>query len=76
MQKEKIKLGSGKKRNETWITASICVSDAKEHSYSFNGKEYVNININIFKEPNQYDKDVAITLNDYKKSDTDLSIKI
>jgi hypothetical protein len=76
MQKEKIKLGNGKKRNETWITASICVSDAKEHSYSFNGKEYVNININIFKEPNQYDKDVAITLNDYKKSDTDLSIKI
>jgi hypothetical protein len=66
-QKPKIRLGSGKKRSATWMTASICSSDAKVHEYTYNGKQYFNININIYDTPNQYGKDVAITLNDYEK---------
>ena len=67
--KPKVKLGNGKKRSASWITAAICISDAEEHAYTYEGKKYVNININIYEEANKYGKDVAITLNDYKKEE-------
>ena len=62
----KIRLGSGKKRNDKWITASICLTDAETHAFEYNGKKYVKVNINIFDQPNQYGKDVGITLDTYK----------
>jgi hypothetical protein len=68
-KKPKIRIGSGKKRNPTWITASICLSEAHKHSYQYNGKDYVSININISEQPNEYGKDVSISINDYKKED-------
>jgi hypothetical protein len=67
--KQKVKLGNGKKRSSSWITAAICLTDAKAHAYTYNGKEYVNLNINVFDKPNDFGKDVAITLNDYKKEE-------
>jgi hypothetical protein len=66
-QKPKIRLGSGKKRSASWMTSSICITDAEAHAYEYNGKKYVNLNINVYDTPNQYGKDVAITLNDYEK---------
>lgn len=68
-KKQKIRLGSGKKRNQTWMTASICLSEAHKHSFHYEGKEYISININLSEQPNQYGKDVTITLNDYKKEE-------
>lgn len=68
---KKIRLGSGKKRNPTWLTASICLSEAHKHAYHFEGKDYVSININIADAPNDYGKDVSITLNDYKKANNE-----
>ena len=65
--KPQVRLGSGKKRSASWMTGSLCVTDAEAHVYTYNGKKYVNININIYDEPNQYGKDVAITLNHYEK---------
>jgi hypothetical protein len=67
--KQKVKLGSGKKRSDKWITASICLSEAHKNSFHYEGKEYVSININIADQPNQYGKDVMITLNEYKKEE-------
>ena len=66
-QKPKVRLGSGKKRNPSWMTSSFCITDAEAHAYEYNGKKYVNININLYDEPNQYGKDVAITLNEFEK---------
>ena len=68
--KPKIRLGNGKKRGSQWLTAAICISDAEAHAYTYNGKKYVNLNINIYDAPNEYGKDVAITLNDYKKEES------
>jgi hypothetical protein len=65
--KPKVRLGSGKKRSASWMTSSICITDAEAHAYTYNGKKYVNLNINIFEEPNQFGKDVSITLNEYEK---------
>ncbi len=67
--KPKIRLGSGKKRSDSWMTASICITDAEAHAYTYNGKKYVNINVNIYDKPNEYGKDVAISLNEYKKDE-------
>lgn len=67
--KPKVKLGNGKKRNPSWMTSSFCITDAESHAYEYNGKKYVNVNINIYDAPNEYGKDVAITLNDYKKEE-------
>jgi hypothetical protein len=67
--KPKTRLGNGKKRSGSWLTAAICLSDAEAHSYTYNGKKYVNVNININDKPNDYGKDVVITLNDYKKEE-------
>jgi len=67
--KPKIKLGNGKKRSASWMTATICMTEAKAHTYTYNGKEYFNINININDQPNDFGKDVNITLNDYKKEE-------
>ena len=49
------------------MTSSICLTDAEAHAYEYNGKKYVNLNINIFDTPNQYGKNVSITLNEYEK---------
>ncbi len=71
-QNKKVRLGSGKKRKDNWMTASICITDALNHAYEYNGKKYVNVSINIFDQPDQYGKDISITLNDYKpKSSAD-----
>jgi hypothetical protein len=67
--KPKVKLGNGKKRSGSWSTATICFTDAEAHCYTYNGKKYFNININTYDTPNEYGKDVAITLNDYKKEE-------
>ena len=67
--KPKIRLGNGKKRSGSWLTAAICLSDAEAHAYTYNGKKYVNLNVNIYDAPNEYGKDVAISLNDYKKEE-------
>ena len=48
------------------MTASICIDKLQDHIYEFNGKRYVNLNINIKSEPDQYGKDVEISINEYK----------
>lgn len=65
-KKQPIRVGNGKKRKETWLTASICIDKLDGHIYEFNGKRYVNLNINIKTEPDQYGKDVEISINEYK----------
>jgi hypothetical protein len=71
-KKQQIRLGSGKKINDTFLSSSLCITDALEHSYEYNGKKYIKLNISIFAEPDQYGKNVKITLNDYdpKSKDT------
>jgi hypothetical protein len=73
-QQKKIKLGSGKKRKENWMTASLCITDALNNAYEYNGKKYVNLNINIADQPNQYGKDVEISLNTYQPDKTKINL--
>lgn len=72
-KKEIIKIGNGKKRKENWITASICIDKLQPHIYEYNGKQYVNININIKEQPDQYGKDVELSINDYKPNNVQIN---
>lgn len=65
-KKQSLRIGNGKKRKENWLTASICLDKLSGHVYEFQGKKYVNLNINIKEQPDQYGKDVEISINDYK----------
>ena len=65
-KKQQIRLGSGKKINETFLSSSLCITDALEYAYEYNGKKYIKLNISIFAEPDQYGKDVKISLNDFQ----------
>jgi hypothetical protein len=65
-KKELIRLGSGKKINDTFFGSSFCITDALANAYEYNGKQYCNINIAVFPEHDQYGKNVKITLNDFK----------
>lgn len=65
-KKQAIRLGSGKKINETFLSSSMCLTDALKYAYEYNGKQYIKFNTSIFSEPDQYGKDVKITLNDFK----------
>lgn len=73
-QKKPIRVGNGKKRKENWLTASICIDKLQEHLYEYNGKQYVNLSINIREQPDQYGKDVEISINDYKPNKVQVGI--
>jgi hypothetical protein len=64
--KEQIKLGQGKKINDTFFSSSICITDALLHAYEYNGKKYVNVNISVNANPDKYGKQVYINLNTWK----------
>ena len=64
-KQNKIFCGSGKKQNDSWITATINVEKIKDHIQEYKGVKFVRIDINIKDETDQYGKDVAITINEY-----------
>lgn len=68
MSEQKIYCGSGVSKSEGWQKVSICLSDLpKEHmTTSKNGKVYINLNINKKKEPDQYGKDLSVSVDTYK----------
>lgn len=62
-------LGSGRKRSDSWLTISVCLSDAEQFANEFKGKKYLSLNVNIKSTPDQYGKDVQVTLDQYKKDE-------
>jgi hypothetical protein len=65
MEKQKVYCGSGKKKSENWISASINIDKIQEHIQEYNGTKFVRLNINIGK-PDQYGKDVSISVDTWK----------
>jgi hypothetical protein len=63
---KKIYCGSGKKRNDTWISATINIDKIQEHIQEYNGSKFIKVNINVKNEPDQYGKDVSISIDTWK----------
>ena len=64
---DNIYIGNGKKQKDNWRKSSLCLSDIpKEHVFEYNGKKYVKVNISDKDQPDQYGKDVSITVDTWK----------
>jgi hypothetical protein len=68
-EKKVIKIGNGTKKSDKWLKSSICLTDIpKELTFEYNGKTYVKVDINIYASPNQFGKDVSISIDEWKPS--------
>ena len=66
-QEKKIYVGSGKKSKDFARKISICLTDLpKEHIFEFKGKKYMKLEVIDKREPDQYGKDVAVTVDTWK----------
>jgi len=66
MENKKIYCGSGKKRSENWITATINLAKFKDHVQEYGGHKFLKLNINLLDEADKFGKDVQISINQYK----------
>lgn len=69
MAEKKIYCGSGKKQSDTWLKVSINPDKLKDYIQEYQGSKFVKLNINIYDEPNEYGKDVSITIDTWKKDE-------
>jgi len=66
MAEKKIYIGQGNKRSDNWMTATLHTEKLKDYVEEFKGTQFVRININVSDEPDEYGKDVKITVNTWK----------
>jgi hypothetical protein len=65
MAEQKIFVGSGKKKNENWLSITVNPDKLAEHIKEYNGNKFVKLNINIGK-PDKYGKDVQVTVDTWE----------
>src|SRR6476620_5367396 len=60
-------VGNGRKKSATWMKLSIDLDKAIAYAKvsDKNGKRYLNLDINVRNEPDQYGQDVAATIDDF-----------
>jgi hypothetical protein len=58
--------GGGKKQNDTWLKVTINPDKLKDYIEEFNGNKFVKLNINIKDQPDQFGKDVSISVDTWK----------
>jgi hypothetical protein len=76
MEKQpKIYCGSGKKKSDTWLQASINLDKIKEHIQEYKGSRFIKVNINVKAEPDQYGKDVSISIDTWKPEESEFRHK-
>lgn len=57
--------GSGKKQTDTWFKATINMDKVTPFIEEFKGTKFVRLNINIKDQPDQFEKDVSISIDDF-----------
>ena len=67
-QAKKIYAGSGKKKSDTWFSISINMDKIQDYIQEYNGTKFVKLNVNVNKEPDQYGKDVSVSVDTYDPS--------
>ena len=73
MSEEKtIYCGNGKKKGDTWLKASIGLDKVPaEHTFEYQGKKYVKVNINLRDQLDDYGNDVSISVDIWKPGQSD-----
>ena len=65
-KKTKIYCGSGKKRNDTWLSITINPDKIKDYIKEYNGSKFIKLNVNILNEPDKFGKDVQVSVDTYE----------
>lgn len=65
-KQKKIYCGSGKKKSDTWLQATLNPKKFMEYVQTYEGNEFIKININIKSQPDKYGKDVEISVDTWK----------
>ena len=66
MEKTKtIYCGSGRK-SDKWFQLSIHVDKIKDYVEEFNGSKFVRLNVNLKDAPDQYGKDVSVSIDTFR----------
>lgn len=64
---KKIFVGSGKKKFDNLRAVTLCLNDIpEEHTFEYNGKKYIRLNVNDKKEADQYGKDIAVSVDTWQ----------
>lgn len=69
-KQNKVYCGSGKKKSDTWLSATINVDKIQDYIQEYNGSKFVKININLKTQPDQYGKDVSISIDTWKPEES------
>lgn len=68
---EKIYCGGGKKKKDNWRSISVNITKAMAHAKkSKSGDLWVNLNISDRDQPDQYGKDVTVTVDTWEPTNT------
>lgn len=66
MKEKTIYCGSGKVMNQNWLKVTINPDKLKEHIQEYNGKRFIRLNVNVKDEPDQFGKDVSVSVDTWK----------
>lgn len=66
MENKTVYCGSGKKQNEKWIKATVNPDKMREFIEEYQGNKFIRLNINIKDEPDQFGKDVSISIDQWQ----------
>ena len=66
MKEKTIYCGSGKKMNDGWLKITVNPEKLRDHIEEFNGSKYIRLNVNLKDEPDQYGKDVSVSVDTWK----------
>ena len=65
-KEETIYCGSGKVMNPKWLKVTINPTKLADYIQEYNGNKFIKLNINLKDEPDQYGKDVSISVDTWK----------
>lgn len=68
--------GSGKKKSDTWFSITVNPDTLKDHVEEYNGKKFVRLNVNVKDAPDQYGKDVSVSIDTWKPEEKSEPIEI
>lgn len=69
-KQEKIYVGKGKKKSDTWFKATMNMDKFMDHIQEYKGTKFLKLDINVFDEPDKYGKDVSITIDTWQPEET------
>ena len=76
-KEKKIFCGSGKQKTDTWLKITVNPDKLMEYVQEYKGKRFVKLDINLLPEPNQFGKDVEVTVDTWqptqKKEQVDMT---